>query len=202
MKENEKMIEVTGWHAWCDGDGVKKVDRFICLSGDWHYHVIENEDGVAVDMWSFDSDNHSDDPIIFEKKADAIAEDKRMDDEYKMDRDARLKKEDAEDAPLVAKLNALPIARVTRIVEKAQPRFSVIGQCTMEELRTNLEAVKIFFAGGVTTDENAFIPLGAIDHVYVSRKATCVVTKANATFIFPGAQHYNAIHIAMRIFSR
>ena len=57
MEEKEQIIEITGWHVWADGYYVQKVDRCILLGEDWHYHVIEDNEGKSTDNWEADRPN-------------------------------------------------------------------------------------------------------------------------------------------------
>lgn len=204
MNANEQIIEVVGWHAWCDGDGIKKVDRCIRLGNKWHYHVIEDEEGNTSDNWSFDYEQLGENPLIFPTKFLAEKEEERQKKEHEKSKEARISEEDAEDAPLVEKLASLPFNRIQRIVEKTDRGLVAVWDSWKVRMENIEEAIDIVQSGSIThtiKGRKTFIPLTSIDHVAIEGDDTRVTTKSGDSYLYEGKQWYMAITIALTFFN-
>lgn len=200
MKENEQIIEATGWHVWSNGDGTKKVDRCIRLGQEWHYHVIEDEEGDPADEWSADYEQLGTDPLIFPTKDLADKEEERQTKEYRKSREDREAEEDAEDAPLVEKLASLSPDRLQRVVEKTESGYvAVWGSYKRQWERTDraLDLVRYGYITHTVKNKKTVIPLGSIDHVTIEDGYTRVTTKSGDFFLYEGKEKYEAVSEAI-----
>lgn len=205
MKENEQIIEATGWHVWCDGDGVQKVDRCIRLGRYWHYHVIEDVEGNPADEWSMDGDQRGTNPLIFPTKDLAHKEEERQEEEYKKTKKAREAEEDTEDAPLVEKLGDMDTSRFLRVIEKAGFGYVPVWRPQKLAWESRDRALSIIRDGYIThtvEGKETIIPLGSIDHVSVENGTTRVTTKSGASFLYKGDWKYDDISKAISIFNK
>lgn len=204
MKENEQIIEATGWHVWCSGDGIKKVDRCIRLGEYWHYHVIEDEEGEPADEWSADYEQLGTDPLIFETKELADKEQERQDETFSIDQEARQAKEDAEDAPLVEKLASLPIRRIQRIVGKSNSDLVAVWSSQKSEWESTEQALSLIHTGHIThtvKGKKTIIPLGSIDSIALEGDTTRVTTKSGDSYLYEGKGKYEVFYNALTIFN-
>ena len=205
MYEKEQIIEITGWHCWCDGDGVTKVDRCIFLGDEWHYHVIEDQDGKQSDYWSGDYSQESEDPHIYSTLNAALVEEKRQQKEREMSEEERREREDLEDAPIVAKLKAMPTARMCRVFNKSSDNIRCITSWEKDRLHKKDMALEIFFGGGIdyitVKGRTAFIPLGSIDYVEMQGQSTAVVTKSGKVFLYADKDSLEVFTYALKIFN-
>jgi hypothetical protein len=205
MYEKEQIIEITGWHCWCDGDGIQKVDRCIFLGDAWHYHVIEDQDGKQSDFWTFDSEQEGEDPHIYSTLNAALVEEKRQQKESERSEEERRVMEDLEDAPIVAKLMAMPTNRMCRVIEKSSGNdIRFIMSWEKVRLFKRDKALDIFFRGGIDFSVNgrpAFIPLGSIDYVEKRGQSTAVVTKSGKVFLYADKDSLEVFTYALKIFN-
>lgn len=204
MNANEQIIEVVGWHAWCDEDGIKKVDRCIRLGNEWHYHVIEDEDGNAADKWSSDFEQLGTDPLVFPTRFLAEKEKERQEEEYKKSQKVKEAEWDAEDAPLVEKLASLAMGRIQRIVEKTGSGLVAVWGSWKVRMENIEEAIDLVKAGCIThtiKGRKTFIPLASIDHVAIEGDDTRITTKSGDSYLYIGKQWYRSITIALTIFN-
>ena len=206
MKEKEQVIEKTGWHCWCDGDGIQRVDRCILLGDAWWYHVIEDTDGEHLDEWQMDCAMVGPDPRIFFDKESALLEQERLDEKWKKSAMGRQKEMDAELAPLVEQVKGLGYDYLSRLVEIAfGPRFRVSFDHEVDERERQDMVLNMIKNGGtyhiVAGKSTTFIPIGSIDHVEKRNGGTQVVSKSGKVFLYEGEEKYRVLVTALKIYN-
>lgn len=205
MEEKEQIIEATGWHVWADGYYVQKVDRCILLGEDWHYHVIEDNEGKSTDNWEADYERDSTDPLVLLSKDLAIEQAEREEEQAKLREDAKRLEEESEDTPLIERISKFPISRVRRIVEKATGSFTVEWKDDVRGRKEMEHLAKMLEEGGISqlsNDSASFIPFGSIDRLMFSKGATVVTTKGGLSYKFGGDGDYDLIRRALSIYSK